>query len=139
MGDILSHMAGDRPPLAFAAVILQTVAAGTMLLVWLALALWGSARIAALLIATLLWGVPLAIFTMAAWGLWKRTGWAWTFSIVANSLAVILAGRFTYEDRSAENFVAIALFGAPLLVLVLPIVRRYFRPPVEKGPPHIAP
>jgi len=120
-------------------VILQAVTAGALLLVWLALALWGSARIAALLMATLLWGIPLTIFMVAAFGLLIRATWSWTLSVIANCVAVILACRFTCEEGTIENFVAIAWFGAPPLVLVLPNVPRYFRPVVEKGFPHTSP
>lgn len=60
-------------------------------------------------------------------GLWQMRGWAWTLSVVIQSLALLgaLGGLFT-GAFTVQSLITIAISGAILFYLLSPRVRKIF-------------
>ncbi len=134
----------SRPRTVTAAAIVHT--ADTALVLVLAIAcfvLTRSARVRSLREATdvihgliiggsILAGVAV-VYALGASGLWRSRRWGWWLSVLTNLVVVmaVLADIFVDHDRDPDNWVAVAIFAVPIVILCLPGVRKFFRRPAS--------
>lgn len=81
-----------------------------------------------LLIGALVLGIPAVITLIAAVGLWKGCFWGWVLSLATDvgMVAVLLYSLMDENEMDAEMLVMTAGFVVPLVLLLLPVVRKFF-------------
>jgi len=81
-----------------------------------------------LLIGALVLGIPAVITLIAAVGLWKGRFWGWVLSLATDvgMVAVLLYSLMDENEMDAEMLVMTAGFVVPLVLLLLPVVRKFF-------------
>ena len=81
-----------------------------------------------LLIGAAVLGVPAVITLIAVWGLWKQRFWGWVLSLATDvgMLAVFLYSIFDENSRDADEMAMAVAFFVPLILLLLPAVRRFY-------------
>jgi succinate dehydrogenase/fumarate reductase cytochrome b subunit len=81
-----------------------------------------------LLIGAVVLGVPALITLVAAWGLWKRRflGWALSLATDVGVLAVFVYNIVGENDREGNEIALAATFVLPVVLLLLPAVRKFF-------------
>jgi len=81
-----------------------------------------------LLIGAVVLGVPALITLIAAWGLWKRRFWGWVLSLATDVgvLAVFVYNIVGENDREGSEIALAAGFVVPIILLLLPSVRKFF-------------
>jgi succinate dehydrogenase/fumarate reductase cytochrome b subunit len=81
-----------------------------------------------LLIGAIVLGVPALITLVAAWGLWKRRFWGWVLSLGTDVgvLAVFVYNMVGENDREGDEIALAAGFVVPIVLLLLPAVRKFF-------------
>jgi hypothetical protein len=128
-----------RPRLITAIAAMQT--AYTLLMAGLTVMcvfLWRSAlrkpnaagEVYGLMVGALVLGILAVLFAVCATGLWRFRRWGWVFSLALNALVVflILWDVFIDRDYDPDSWTGLALFGIPMVLLLLPAVRRPFFP-----------
>ena len=87
-----------------------------------------SETIHGLLIGAAVLGVPALITMIAAWGLWKRQFWGWVLSLATDVgvLAVFVYNIVGENDREGDEIALAAGFVVPIILLLLPGVRKFF-------------
>jgi len=81
-----------------------------------------------LLIGAVVLGVPALITLIAAWGLWKQRYWGWVLSLATDVgvLAVFVYNMVGENDREGDEIALAAGFVVPIVLLLLPAVRKFF-------------
>jgi len=81
-----------------------------------------------LLIGALVLGIPAVITLIAAVGLWKGRFWGWVLSLATDvgMVAVLLYSLMDENEMDAEMLIMTAGFVVPLVLLLLPVVRKFF-------------
>jgi uncharacterized membrane protein (DUF2068 family) len=81
-----------------------------------------------LLIGAVVLGVPALITLIAAWGLWKQRYWGWVLSLATDAgvLAVFVYNMVGENDRESDEIALAAGFVVPIVLLLLPAVRKVF-------------
>ena len=81
-----------------------------------------------LLIGALVLGIPAVITLIAAVGLWKGRFWGWVLSLATDVgvVAVLVYSLMDENEIDAEMLVMTAGFVVPLVLLLLPVVRKFF-------------
>jgi uncharacterized membrane protein (DUF2068 family) len=81
-----------------------------------------------LLIGAAVLGVPALITLIAAWGLWKRRFWGWVLSLATDvgMLAVLAYEVIGENDRDGDEITLAAGFVVPIVLLLLPVVRKFY-------------
>ena len=81
-----------------------------------------------LLIGAVVLGVPALITLIAAWGLWKQRYWGWVLSLATDVgvLAVFVYNMVGENDREVDEIALAAGFVVPIVLLLLPAVRKFF-------------
>jgi hypothetical protein len=105
----------------------QTVVAAVNLVVWMAWALWGVFPFS-LLFASVLWGIPLAVSAIAAGGLWRGSTSCWWLALVFDLLGLAFCSWQCSWQRQVDvqDTTGVVLFLVPIVLLLLPDVRRFF-------------
>jgi hypothetical protein len=87
-----------------------------------------SETIHGLLIGAAVLGVPALITMIAAWGLWKRQFWGWVLSLATDVgvLAVFVYNIVGENDREGDEIALAAGLVVPIILLLLPGVRKFF-------------
>jgi uncharacterized membrane protein (DUF2068 family) len=87
-----------------------------------------SETIHGLLIGAAVLGVPAMITMIAAWGLWKRQFWGWVLSLATDVgvLAVFVYNIVGENDREGDEIALAAGLVVPIILLLLPGVRKFF-------------
>ncbi|MGI9103379.1 MAG: hypothetical protein ACR2IF_13150 [Terriglobales bacterium] len=85
-----------------------------------------------MLIAGCVVGVMALVYAIGAYGMWRSRRWAWWVSVLANVFVVvfILWDMFVDRDRDPDNWVAIGIFTVPIVLLMFPGVRSFYRRPL---------
>ena len=73
-------------------------------------------------------GIPALITLVAAWGLWKTMFWGWVLSLATSVgvLAVLVYSLFDESNRESDEIAMAAAFVVPVVLLLLPAVRKFF-------------
>jgi len=81
-----------------------------------------------LLIGALVLGIPAVITLIAAVGLWKGRFWGWVLSLATDVgvVAVLVYSMIDDNGIDTEMLVMTAGFVVPVVLLLLPAVRRFF-------------
>lgn len=81
-----------------------------------------------LMIGAAVLGIPALITLVAAWGLWKSRFWGWVLSLATDVgvLAVLVYNVVGESDRDGDEIALAAGFVVPVVLLLLPAVRRFF-------------
>jgi hypothetical protein len=88
----------------------------------------GAEAIHGLLVGAVVLGVPAVITLVAAWGLWKRRFWGWVLSLATDvgMLGVLLYNMIDERDLDGSESALAAAFVVPLVLLLLPTVRKFY-------------
>jgi len=72
--------------------------------------------------------VPALITLVAASGLWKQRFWGWALSLATDVgvLAVFVYNVVGENDREGDEIALAASFVVPIVLLLLPAVRKFF-------------
>ncbi len=81
-----------------------------------------------LVIGAVCLGVFAVLYAISAAGLWRVRRWGWVLALAVNALVpfFVLLDIFVDRDRDPDNWVPLVMFGVPILLLLLPAVRRPF-------------
>jgi len=81
-----------------------------------------------LLIGALVIGIPAVITLIAVVGLWKGRLWGWVLSLATDvgMVAVLVYSMIDDNEIDAEMLVLTLGFVVPLVLLLLPVVRKFF-------------
>lgn len=81
-----------------------------------------------LLIGALVIGIPAVITLIAVLGLWKGRFWGWVLSLATDvgMLGVLVYSMVDDNEMDTEMFVLAAGFIVPLVLLLLPAVRKFY-------------
>jgi len=81
-----------------------------------------------LLIGAIVLGIPALITLIAAWSLWKQRFWGWVLSLATDvgMLAVLVYNIVGENDREGDEIALAAGFVVPIVLLLLPAVRKFF-------------
>jgi hypothetical protein len=79
-------------------------------------------------IGSLVLGIPAVITLVGFWGLWTRRFWGWVLSLATDVgvLAVLVYSLFDESNRDADEIAMAAGFVVPIVLLLLPAVRKFF-------------
>ncbi len=111
---------------ALHAVWTVLMAAVAVICLWLVRSQRDNAR--ELLLGAAVMAAITIVFAFATVGLWRVRRWAWLLSFVVNALVILFLAWdvFIDRDRDPDNWIVLVLFGVPMLLLLLPPVRRPF-------------
>jgi hypothetical protein len=73
-------------------------------------------------------GLPALITLVAVWGLWKRRFWGWLLSLATDigMVAVLAYSIIGDHDFDADTIALTAGFVLPVVLLLLPTVRKFY-------------
>ena len=73
-------------------------------------------------------GIPGVITLIGAWGLWKPRFWGWAVSLATDvgMLAALIYSIVGENDRDGDEMAVSAGFVVPVVLLLLPGVRRFY-------------
>ena len=81
-----------------------------------------------LLIGAVVLGVPAVVTLVASWGLRRRRFWGWVLSLATDvgMLGVLLYNMIDERDLDGSESALAGAFVVPLVLLLLPGVRKFF-------------
>ncbi|HUM06295.1 MAG TPA: hypothetical protein VLT90_12600 [Terriglobales bacterium] len=84
-----------------------------------------------LLIGALVIGIPALITLIAAFGLWKGRFWGWVLSLATDVgiVAVLVYNTISEGDLEGDEIALAVGFLLPVILLLLPAVRKFFWTP----------
>ena len=122
-----------RAKIVTAAALVQTAYAVIMaVLAWYSVAMAvgakqtsGQVPRSGLVAGAIVLAVIAVAYGVGAFGLWRARVWAWWWSLVAFgiTLAALLWNIFVDKDRDPDNWIAVWIIAAPMLLLT--IARKY--------------